>query len=160
MGERAPDRSGVEKLGVDNYPTWSVYMAAHLMAKDLWQFVEKQPPVPPVEGEREATAAKWEAGRNKAWAEVTLHVEPMHLPAIMSCNGDVQAVWKYFKQQQLGGARAHTHDSRAKPGGRSEARAYCTGPCSTSHVQRCTQASRSAHSRSASNASKSTDARQ
>eukprot|EP00983_Pelagomonas_calceolata_P066423 1149033-Pelagomonas_calceolata.AAC.2 len=96
MGERALDRGGVEKLGVGNFLTWSVYMRAHFMPKDLWQFVEQQPPSPPVEQERAAAAArteqvKWEAGCNKAWAEVTLHVEPMQLLGIIgSCNGDVQ----------------------------------------------------------------------
>eukprot|EP00983_Pelagomonas_calceolata_P093132 1157742-Pelagomonas_calceolata.AAC.7 len=63
MGERAPDCNGVEKLGVDNYPTWSVYMKAQLMSKDLWQYVVRPPPSPPAEGERESTAARAERAK-------------------------------------------------------------------------------------------------
>jgi len=60
-------------------------MQAHLMTKKLWKYVVKQPPP----GLSEEKKEEWQDQCSLALAEVTLHVQPVHLPYISSCNGDV-----------------------------------------------------------------------
>ena len=70
-------------------------MKAHLMSKKLWKYVEKKQPRELTEQQQE----DWLDGCSLALAEVTLHVQPVHLPFISSCDGDVQAVWELLQQQ-------------------------------------------------------------
>ena len=86
----------IEKLGVDNYLTWSTYFKAFLQSEKLWQYVQhREPP----EGTPAAEARKWPEGREQAWSQVIMHVQPLHLPALATMNGDPQAAWAYFKNR-------------------------------------------------------------
>lgn len=68
-----------DKLGLNNYGTWSLKMKAKLMTKGLWTTVS-DPPTPL------DTALD-----NKAQAQILLSVEDLHLPTLRDCTTAKQA---------------------------------------------------------------------
>jgi transposase InsO family protein len=73
----------IEKLGEDNFETWSFYVEAALDAKDLWKVI-----VPGTEPD--------DAANRKALNFIRLHIKPMYISDLRGCTTAKEA-WEKLK---------------------------------------------------------------
>lgn len=75
------DRQGhkFDRLGDNNYPTWSIYMLAQLKKRNLWEIVSGRV-TRPLGSENNAKVRAFVRREEEACAEIVLCVEPSQLP--------------------------------------------------------------------------------
>lgn len=78
----------MEVLDKNNYETWTIQMKALMIKNDSWKYIIETGP----EGDDANVKQEWEAGDQKAMADLILNIQPTELKQIKKC-GSAKEIW-------------------------------------------------------------------